>query len=225
MNNSELARYIDHTLLKANATKEAILATCEEAKAYHTASVCVNGCWAKTVHEALAGTGIKTCCVVGFPLGAMSTAAKAFETAEAVKDGAEEIDMVINIGYLKGGMTQEAQDDIAAVVKAAHAGGAIVKVIIETCLLTEEEKVLACELSKAAGADFVKTSTGFSTAGATTQDIALMRKTVGPDFGVKASSGIKTLKGALSLVNAGTNRLGTSSGIALLEDFRASFGK
>ena len=217
MNNSELARYIDHTLLKANATKDAILATCEEAKAYHTASVCVNGCWAKTVHEALAGTGIKTCCVVGFPLGAMSTAAKAFETAEAVKDGAEEIDMVINIGYLKGGMTQEAQDDIAAVVKAAHAGGAIVKVIIETCLLTEEEKVLACELSKAAGADFVKTSTGFSTAGATTQDIALMRKTVGPELGVKAAGGVRTRETAEAMIAAGSTCIGASSSRAILE--------
>ena len=217
MNNSELARYIDHTLLKANATKEAILATCEEAKAYHTASVCVNGCWAKPVHEALAGTGVKTCCVVGFPLGAMSTAAKAFETAEAVKDGAEEIDMVINIGYLKGGMTQEAQDDIAAVVKAAHAGGAIVKVIIETCLLTEEEKVLACELSKAAGADFVKTSTGFSTAGATTQDIALMRKTVGPELGVKAAGGVRTRETAEAMIAAGATRIGASSSRAILE--------
>ncbi len=217
MNNSELARYIDHTLLKANATKEAILATCEEAKAYHTASVCANGCWAKTVHEALAGTGVKTCCVVGFPLGAMSTAAKAFETAEAVKDGAEEIDMVINIGYLKGGMTQEAQDDIAAVVKAAHAGGAIVKVIIETCLLTEEEKVLACELSKAAGADFVKTSTGFSTAGATTQDIALMRKTVGPELGVKAAGGVRTRETAEAMIAAGATRIGASSSRAILE--------
>ena len=202
MNNSELARYIDHTLLKANATKDAILATCEEAKAYHTASVCVNGCWAKTVHEALAGTGIKTCCVVGFPLGAMSTAAKAFETAEAVKDGAEEIDMVINIGYLKGGMTQEAQDDIAAVVKAAHAGGAIVKVIIETCLLTEEEKVLACELS---------------TAGATTQDIALMRKTVGPELGVKAAGGVRTRETAEAMIAAGATRIGASSSRAILE--------
>ena len=169
------------------------------------------------MHEALAGTGVKTCCVVGFPLGAMSTAAKAFETAEAVKDGAEEIDMVINIGYLKGGMTQEVQDDIAAVVKAAHAGGAIVKVIIETCLLTEEEKVLACELSKAAGADFVKTSTGFSTAGATTQDIALMRKTVGPELGVKAAGGVRTRETAEAMIAAGATRIGASSSRAILE--------
>ena len=141
-------------------------------------------------------------------------------TAEAVKDGAEEIDMVINIGYLKGGMTQEAQDDIAAVVKAAHAGGAIVKVIIETCLLTEEEKVLACELSKAAGADFVKTSTGFSTAGATTQDIALMRKTVGPELGVKAAGGVRTRETAEAMIAAGATRIGASSSRAILEGCR-----
>lgn len=211
MNNSELARYIDHTLLKANATKEAILATCEEAKAYHTASVCVNGCWAKTVHEALAGTGIKTCCVVGFPLGAMSTAAKAFETAEAVKDGAEEIDMVINIGYLKGGMTQEAQDDIAAVVKAAHAGGAIVKVIIETCLLTDLEKVKLCQVVEKAGADYLKTSTGFGSGGATREDVALLRENLASHIKLKASGGIRTLEDGQAYLDLGADRLGASA--------------
>jgi len=213
----KLNKYIDHTLLKADATTEQIKKICDEAKQYDFASVCVNSCHAEYVAQQLKGSGVATCCVVGFPLGAMSTAAKAFETAEAVKDGAEEIDMVINIGYLKGGMTQEVQDDIAAVVKAAHAGGAIVKVIIETCLLTEEEKVLACELSKAAGADFVKTSTGFSTAGATTQDIALMRKTVGPELGVKAAGGVRTRETAEAMIAAGATRIGASSSRAILE--------
>lgn len=222
MNNSELACYIDHTLLKANATKEAILATCEEAKAYHTASVCVNGCWAKTVHEALAGTGVKTCCVVGFPLGAMSTAAKAFETAEAVKDGAEEIDMVINIGYLKGGMTQEAQDDIAAVVKAAHAGGAIVKVIIETCLLTDEEKIALCRCVSDSGADYIKTSTGFFKAGATFHDVELFAAHVAPHVKIKAAGGISSLADAEKFIMLGASRLGTSRIVKIAKGLEGS---
>ena len=216
MTREEILSHVDHTLLKPEATWPQIQVICDEAVENHTASICINTCYVKQAVEYLAGR-IPVCCVVGFPLGAMSTAAKAFETAEAVKDGAEEIDMVINIGYLKGGMTQEAQDDIAAVVKAAHAGGAIVKVIIETCLLTEEEKVLACELSKAAGADFVKTSTGFSTAGATTQDIALMRKTVGPELGVKAAGGVRTRETAEAMIAAGSTRIGASSSRAILE--------
>lgn len=166
----QLASMIDHTLLKANATREEILQICEEAKEYRTASVCVNSYWASTVHEALKGSGVMTCCVVGFPLGAMSTEAKAFETKEAVKDGAEEIDMVINIGLARVGEWDALQEDIAAVVKAA--GNAAVKVIIEACLLTDDEKVKACVAAQNAGAAFVKTSTGFSSSGATVEDIS-----------------------------------------------------
>lgn len=208
MNNSELACYIDHTLLKANATKEAILATCEEAKAYHTASVCVNGCWAKTVHEALAGTGVKTCCVVGFPLGAMSTAAKAFETAEAVKDGAEEIDMVINIGMLKAKEYDYVLNEINEIKEACD--GKLLKVIIETCLLTDEEKVKMCEIVNASNADYIKTSTGFSTAGATFADVELFAKHMNPDKKIKAAGGITSMADAERFIELGASRLGTS---------------
>ena len=186
----QLASMIDHTLLKANATKAEILQVCEEARKYRTASVCVNSYWAATVSGALKGSGVMTCCVVGFPLGAMSTEAKAFETQKAVEDGAEEIDMVINVGLARANDWEALEADIAAVVKAA--GSAKVKVIIETCLLTDEEKVKACMASKNAGAAFVKTSTGFSTAGATVEDVKLMRETVGPEMGVKAAGGIRT---------------------------------
>ena len=199
--NYQLAEKIDHTLLKANATKADILRICEEAKAYHTASVCVNSCWAATAKEALAGSGVMVCCVVGFPLGAMST--------DAVKQGAQEIDMVINIGMAKAGDWAGVQADIAAVVQAA--GKAAVKVIIETCLLDEEEKINACLAAKAAGAAFVKTSTGFSTAGATVEDIRLMRETVGPDMGVKAAGGIRDTATALAMLEAGATRIGASA--------------
>ena len=210
-----IAGMIDHTLLKAAATSADIRKICEEAREYKFASVCVNSCYAKLVTEQLEGTGVKTCCVVGFPLGAMSTRAKAYEAKCAVEDGAAEVDMVINVGALKEGNDQFVEDDIRAVVEAS--APAIVKVIIETCLLTDEEKVRACELSEKAGAAFVKTSTGFSTGGANTADVALMKKTVGDRLQVKASGGIHTPAQAKELIEAGADRIGASNGIALLD--------
>lgn len=215
MKHPELAKYIDHTLLKPAATPDDILTICEEAKHYKTASVCVNSCYVPLVHQALLGSGVKTCCVVGFPLGAMSTAAKAEETRIAVKAGAEEVDMVQNIGYVKTGEWGLVEQDIAAVVKAA--APAQVKVILETCLLTEEEKIKCCQIAKNAGAAFVKTSTGFSTRGATTADIALMRQTVGADMGVKASGGIHSAEEALAMLEAGASRIGASSTKQIVE--------
>ncbi|MBQ4176632.1 MAG: deoxyribose-phosphate aldolase [Lachnospiraceae bacterium] len=210
-----IAGMIDHTLLKAAATSADIRKICEEAREYKFASVCVNSCYAKLVTEQLEGTGVKTCCVVGFPLGAMSTRAKAYEAKCAVEDGAAEVDMVINVGALKEGNDQFVEDDIRAVVEAS--APAIVKVIIETCLLTDEEKVRACELSEKAGAAFVKTSTGFSTGGANAADVALMKKTVGDRLQVKASGGIHTPAQAKELIEAGADRIGASNGIALLD--------
>lgn len=215
MKHPELAKYIDHTLLKPAATPNDILTICEEAKHYKTASVCVNSCYVPLVHQTLLGSGVKTCCVVGFPLGAMSTAAKAEETRIAVKAGAEEVDMVQNIGYVKTGEWGLVEQDIAAVVKAA--APAQVKVILETCLLTEEEKIKCCQIAKNAGAAFVKTSTGFSTGGATTADIALMRQTVGADMGVKASGGIHSAEEALAMLEAGASRIGASSTKQIVE--------
>ena len=205
----ELAAKIDHTLLKADATRADILRVCEEAKTYHTASVCVNAFWVPVVVKALAGSGVKTCCVVGFPLGAMSSAAKAFEAREAVAAGAQEVDMVLNVGLARGGEWDAVEADIAAVVQAA--GQATVKVILETCLLTDAQKRRACEAAKAAGAGFVKTSTGFSTGGATEADVRLMREAVGPDMGVKASGGIRTREDAERMLAAGANRIGASA--------------
>ena len=205
----ELAARIDHTLLKADATRADILRVCEEAKTYHTASVCVNAFWVPAVAEALAGSGVKTCCVVGFPLGAMSSAAKAFEAREAVAAGAQEVDMVLNVGLVRGDEWDAVEADIAAVVQAA--GQATVKVILETCLLTDAQKRRACEAAKAAGAGFVKTSTGFSTGGATEADVRLMREAVGPDMGVKASGGIRTREDAERMLAAGANRIGASA--------------
>lgn len=209
------ANKIDHTMLKADASTETILRYCEEAKEHHFASVCVNTCHAALVASALAGTGIHTCCVVGFPLGAMITSAKAFEAAEAVKAGADEIDMVINIGALKDKNWEFVKNDIQEVVEAARP--ALVKVIIETCLLTEEEKIKACQLSQEAGAAFVKTSTGFSSGGATVEDVTLMKKTVGSNLQVKASGGIRTPEFAEQLLHAGADRLGVGNGILLLK--------
>ena len=209
-----IAGMIDHTILKAAATQADVKKICEEAREYKFASVCVNSCYAKLVTELLEGTGVKTCCVVGFPLGAMSTRAKAYEAKCAVEDGASEIDMVINIGAVKEGNDAFVEEDIRAVVEASKP--AIVKVIIETCLLTDEEKVRACELSEKAGAAFVKTSTGFSTGGANAADIALMRKTVGDRLQVKASGGIHTPEEAQVLIEAGADRIGASTGVALL---------
>ena len=213
------ASQIDHTLLKADATRDQIRRICAEAREYRFASVCVNSCHAALVTKELQGSGVKTCCGVGFPLGAMQTTAKALEAKEAVRDGASEIDMVINVGALKEGDTAYVTEDIAAVVdavKKASGGSAIVKVIIETCLLTDKEKVTACECAEKAGAAFVKTSTGFSTGGATTEDVALMKKTVGDRLQVKASGGIRTHADALAMIKAGADRIGASSGIALL---------
>ena len=209
-----IAGMIDHTLLKAAATSADIKKICAEAREYKFASVCVNSCYAKLVTEQLAGTGVKTCCVVGFPLGAMSTEAKAYEAKCAVADGAGEIDMVVNVGALKEGNDQFVEDDIRAVVESSKP--AMFKVIIETCLLTDEEKVRACELSEKAGAAFVKTSTGFSTGGANAHDVALMKKTVGDRLQVKASGGIHTPAEAQELIEAGADRIGASNGVALL---------
>lgn len=211
----EYNRLIDHTLLSADATADQIRKLCEEAKEYHFASVCVNASYVPLCKSILDGTDSKVCTVVGFPLGATSTKAKVEETKEALKDGADEIDMVINIGRLKDHDDEYVQNEIHALKEAC--GNHILKVIIETCLLTEEEKVRACVLSKNAGADFVKTSTGFSKGGATREDIALMRKTVGPDMGVKASGGVKTKQDMIDMVNNGATRIGTSHGIDLVK--------
>lgn len=210
-----LASYIDHTLLKPDATTEQIRKICAEAKAYHFASVCVNPSRIKLVAEELEGTDVLPCCVVGFPLGATPSESKAAETAVAVRNGAKEVDMVIDIGAAKDGNWEYVQQDIAAVVAACGSKAAL-KVIIECCLLTDEEKVKACEAAKAAGAAFVKTSTGFSTGGATEHDVALMRKTVGPDMGVKASGGVRTKEDALKMIQAGANRIGASASIAIV---------
>ncbi|ERI94677.1 deoxyribose-phosphate aldolase [Clostridiales bacterium oral taxon 876 str. F0540] len=212
-----IAKYIDHTVLKPQTSVEEVKKLCEEAKEYKFASVCVNGCHAKLVSTELSGTEVKTCVVVGFPLGAMTKEAKAFETDDAVKNGADEIDMVINIGALKDKNYALVKEDIEAVVNAAK-GKALVKVIIETCLLTDEEKVIACEMAKEAKADFVKTSTGFSTGGATVEDIALMRKTVGQDMGVKASGGVRDYKAAMAMIEAGASRIGSSNSIAIVNE-------
>ncbi|TKI70069.1 deoxyribose-phosphate aldolase [Lysinibacillus mangiferihumi] len=210
------ASMIDHTLLKAEATKEQIEKLCAEAKEFGFASVCVNPTWVKYCSELLQDSNVLVCTVIGFPLGANTTAVKVFEAKDAIANGAQEVDMVINIGALKDQNFELVQSDIAAVVEAAK-GSAIVKVIIETCLLTEEEKVKACELSVAAGADFVKTSTGFSTGGATAEDIALMRKTVGPELGVKASGGVRSLEDMQKMVEVGATRIGASSGVAIVK--------
>ena len=206
--------YIDHTLLKADANKEQILALIDEAKKYEFASVCVNPTWVKTAAELLKDSSVKVCTVIGFPLGASTSAVKAFEAKDAIANGADEIDMVINIGALKSRNLKLVEDDIKAVVEAS--GRKLVKVIIETCLLTDEEKVEACQLAKLAGADFVKTSTGFSTGGATVEDVALMRKTVGERAKVKASGGIRTPEAAKALVEAGADRIGAGNGVVLL---------
>jgi deoxyribose-phosphate aldolase len=212
---NNVAKMIDHTLLKADATKDQIEKICAEAKEYNFASVCVNPTWVKRSSDLLNGTEVKVCTVIGFPLGASTPETKAFETKNAIENGATEVDMVINIGALKGGDNELVERDIRAVVDAAK-GKALTKVIIETCLLTEEEKVRACELSVKAGADFVKTSTGFSTGGATAEDIALMRKTVGPDIGVKASGGVRSAEDAQKMIEAGATRIGASSGAAIV---------
>lgn len=212
----EMAAYIDHTVLKATATRTQVKQLCTEAVQYGFASVCVNPCHVGLVAGELKGSAVKTCAVIGFPLGANSTEVKAFEAQKAVGDGAQEVDMVINVGALKDGDAEFVEKDIREVVRASQ--GAAVKVIIETCYLTEEEKKLACVLAKNAGADFVKTSTGFGSGGALVEDVSLMRETVGKEMGVKASGGVRSLKEALEMIEAGATRIGTSSGIAILEE-------
>lgn len=215
---SQLAKYMDHTLLKADATLDGIDRVVAEAKQFGCASVCVNPFWVPYVARLLDGSGVATCTVVGFPLGASSTASKVFETTDAIANGADEIDMVINIGELKAGHAELVREDIRAVAEATHAGGKLLKVIIECCLLTDDEKRLACLLCAEAGADFVKTSTGFSTGGATVADVALMRECVGPDFGVKAAGGIRTLADAYAMIEAGASRLGASAAASILAE-------
>lgn len=211
----KLNKYIDHTLLKADATKEQITKLCAEAKEHDFASVCVNTSYVPLCAELLKGSDVKVCCVVGFPLGAMDTVSKAFEAKTAVNNGAGEVDMVINIGALKDKDYEYVTKDIEAVVNASKP--AIVKVIIETCLLTDEEKVEACKCAMQANAEFVKTSTGFSTAGATVEDVALMRKTVGTVCKVKAAGGIRSYEDAMKMIDAGADRLGCSAGIKIVE--------
>lgn len=211
-----IASIIDHTILKPDTTTEMVKKVCDEAKEYSFASVCVNPYFVSYVKEQLEETEVKVTSVIGFPLGSTLKQVKAFEATEAIKNGADELDMVINVGALKDGQDDIVKEDIEAVVEAAK-GKALVKVIIEACLLTDEEKERACRLSKEAGADYVKTSTGFSTGGATVEDIKLMRETVGPDIGVKASGGVRDLEKAQAMVDAGATRIGASSSVAIAE--------
>lgn len=210
-----LAKYIDHTLLKADATPEQIKKLCAEAEEYQFASVCVNSCYARLAHECLRGRGVAVCCVVGFPLGAMSPRAMAYEARCAAEDGASEIDMVLPIGALKAGDDEAVRETIGAVVEAVT-GRAIVKVILEACLLTDAEKVRACQLAESVGAAFVKTSTGFSSGGATEHDVALMRKSVSSAVQVKAAGGIRDRETALRMIAAGADRIGASAGIQIV---------
>ena len=212
-----IAALIDHTILKPEATRADVIKVCREARQYHFASVCVNPYWVPLVKAELSGSPVKVCTVVGFPLGATSTEAKVAETAAALRAGAQEIDMVINIGALRSGDNEAVKSDIREVVKVAHEARAIVKVILETALLDDNQKAVACTLSKLAGADFVKTSTGFSTAGATAHDVALMRGVVGPDMGVKASGGIRTLSDLRAMAAAGATRIGASASVKIVE--------
>ena len=213
----DLAKMIDHTNLKASTVKEEILKLTKEAKDYQFASVCVNPTWVELAAQELKGTDVKVCTVIGFPLGANTKEVKVFETKDAIEKGAQEIDMVINIGKLKDGDYDYVESEIAGVVEASK-GKAIVKVIIETCLLTDDEKKQVCSLAVKAGADFVKTSTGFSTGGATIEDVALMKQTVGAHVGVKASGGIRSKEDAQAMVHAGATRIGASSGIAIVTE-------
>ena len=210
-----LAKYIDHTLLKADATPEQIRKLCAEAEEYQFASVCVNSCYAKLAHDCLRGRGVAVCCVVGFPLGAMTPRAMAYEARCAAEDGATEIDMVLPVGALKAGDDETVRETIGAVVEAVT-GRAIVKVILETCLLTDAEKVRACQLAESVGAAFVKTSTGFSTGGATEHDVALMRRSVTSAVQVKAAGGIRDRETALKMIAAGADRIGASAGIQIV---------
>jgi deoxyribose-phosphate aldolase len=212
-----LAKMIDHTLLKPDATPEQIAQLCFEARKYQFASVCVNPTWVKLCAQLLEGSPVKVCTVIGFPLGATASEVKAFEAEKAMDQGATEIDMVINIGALKARELELVAQDIRGVVNAVHSRGFIVKVILETVLLTDEEKTIACLLSKEAGADFVKTSTGFAGGGATVHDVALMRRVVGPEIGVKASGGVRTYEDAESMIKAGATRIGASAGVKIMQ--------
>ena len=214
----DLARLIDHTLLKPDATQAQIAQLCHEARQYGFATVCVNPTHAKLCADLLKGSGVAVCTVVGFPLGATPTEVKAYEAQQAIDDGATEIDMVINIGALKGGEYDLVERDIAMVTRTAHNNRALCKVIIEAALLTDPEKVKACELAKKAGADYVKTSTGFGPGGATVADVALMRRVVGPEMGVKAAGGIRTLADAKGMVEAGATRIGASAGVKIVQE-------
>jgi deoxyribose-phosphate aldolase len=213
-----LASMIDHTLLKPEATEAQIRQLCDEAKQSSFASVCVNPPYVELCAGLLAGTPVRVCTVVGFPLGAHVPEVKAFEAQHAIRAGATEIDMVINVGALKDRNPALVERDIAEVVRVSHAAGALVKVIIETALLTDEEKIMACRLAQSAGADFVKTSTGFGPGGATPHDVALMRQTVGPQMGVKAAGGIRTLQDALAMIEAGATRIGASASVKIIAE-------
>jgi deoxyribose-phosphate aldolase len=216
MRKEEIAKMIDHTLLKPEATEEQVKNICNEAIEYNFASVCVNPTQVALAASLLKESNVKVCTVIGFPLGANTSRVKAFETSEAIKEGAQEVDMVINVGKLKDKNYDYVREDIKAVVDAA-AGKALTKVILETCLLTDDEKVIACKLAKEAGADFVKTSTGFSKGGATYEDIKLMRETVGSQMGVKASGGVRSYQDTVSMIEAGASRIGASASIAICQ--------
>jgi deoxyribose-phosphate aldolase len=218
LSSRDLARYIDHTALKPEATEAQIVQLCAEAQHYHFIAVCVNPVWVKRSVSLLTGTDTCVAAVAGFPLGATLPEVKAYEAQQLVEAGASEIDMVINIGALKGGDHALVARDIAAVVQAAHAGGAITKVIIEAALLTDDEKKIACQLACEAGAEFVKTSTGFSIGGATAHDVALMREMVGPKVGVKAAGGIRTYSDAMTMIAAGANRIGASASVKIMQE-------
>lgn len=218
MNRQELARMVDHTLLKPDGTPEQVEALCEEALTYHFASVCINPIFVPLAVKKLAESDVAVCTVAGFPLGASSTATKVCDAVLALSQGATEIDMVIPVGLLKAGETSRVRGDVCAVASVCHASQAILKVIIEAVLLTDEEKVLACQLCQEADADYVKTSTGFAKGGATVEDVALMRKTVGPEMGVKAAGGIHTYEEAMAMIEAGATRIGASRGVTIVED-------
>jgi deoxyribose-phosphate aldolase len=217
---TEIAGLIDHTILKADATRQDVLKVCAEAREHRFASVCVNSYWVPLVARQLEGTVVKVCVVVGFPLGATSTESKVYEAVSAIRHGAQEVDMVLNVGELRAGDFEAVQADIAAVAQACHQQGAILKVILETALLNDAQKVKSCELAQAAKADFVKTSTGFSTAGATVHDVELLRRTVGPVMGVKASGGIRTFEDFQRMVAAGASRVGASASVKIVEASR-----
>jgi deoxyribose-phosphate aldolase len=219
-NAQRIAALIDHTILRADATAQDVTQICAEARQYSFASVCVNGYWVPLVASELAGSTVKVCTVSGFPLGAMSTEAKLAETEIAIRAGAHEVDMVVNVGALKSGERDSVQREIASLAAACHEGGAILKVILETALLTDDLKRIACQLSKDAGADFVKTSTGFSTGGAKESDVALMRDSVGSGMGVKASGGIRTLEDLEKMVAAGASRIGASASVSIIQNVK-----